>query len=229
MPEVATAPILASASAPRFSPFAKATCWAAIVGLALAFVAKYVFRYYLNYNEAAFTDPVKGAANYWIQRRWLLLHMTSGTLALLIGPLQFWTGFRQRYLNRHRWSGRLFLASVGAGSIAALHMAVVTTFGWAFGVALVALATAWITTAGMAYISILNCQVQTHKEWMIRAYVVTFAFVTFRVLNDYGPTSHLKPDQDRILTFGWACWAIPLLITEVVLHFRRMRRPLKAS
>jgi hypothetical protein len=63
---------------------------------------------------------------------------------------------------------------------------------------------------------------------MIRAYVVTFAFVTFRILNDYGPTSQLKPDQDRVLTIGWACWAIPLLITEVVLQFKKMRRPLRA-
>ena len=39
-----------------------------------------------------------------------------------------------------------------------------------------------------------------HKESMVRAYVVTFAFVTFRLLNDYGPTSHLQPDSDRIVT-----------------------------
>jgi len=132
-------------------------------------------------------------------------------------------------MNVHRWTGRVFLTGVGVGSIAAYHMAVVTTFGWAFGAALVALATAWLSTAGMAYLSILKGQVQMHKEWMIRAYVVTFAFVTFRVLNDYGPTSQLKPDQDRALTIGWACWAIPLLVTEVILQLRRMRKPARAN
>jgi hypothetical protein len=58
---------------------------------------------------------------------------------------------------------------------------------------------------------------------MVRAYVVTFAFVTFRVFNDYGPTSHLQPAQDRVLTIGWACWALPLLFAEVILQLRRMR------
>jgi hypothetical protein len=60
---------------------------------------------------------------------------------------------------------------------------------------------------------------------MVRAYVVTFAFVTFRVLNDYGPTSHLQPDGDRIVTLGWISWVLPLLVTEVVLQLRRMRSP----
>ena len=38
-----------------------------------------------------------------------------------------------------------------------------------------------------------------HKEWMIRAYVVTFAFVTFRILSDYGPTSRLQPETIEAL------------------------------
>jgi hypothetical protein len=58
---------------------------------------------------------------------------------------------------------------------------------------------------------------------MVRAYVVTFAFVTFRLLNDFGPTSRLQPDNDRANTIVWACWTIPLLITEVILQLRRMR------
>jgi len=59
---------------------------------------------------------------------------------------------------------------------------------------------------------------------MIRAYVVTFAFVTFRVFSDYGPTSHLQPADHRAITLAWACWAVPLLITELILQLRRMRK-----
>lgn len=63
-----------------------------------------------------------------------------------------------------------------------------------------------------------------HKEWMMRPYLITFAFVTFRILNDYGPTSHLLPVTDRIVTLGWLSWTVPLFVTEMVLQFRRMRR-----
>ena len=59
---------------------------------------------------------------------------------------------------------------------------------------------------------------------MTRAYIVTFAFVTFRVFNDYGPTSHLKPGNDRAITLAWACWVVPLFIYELVLQLRRIRK-----
>lgn len=207
----------------------KLLAWSAILSLAIAFVLKYVFRYYLHYDEAAFTDPNLGAPNYWSQRGWLLMHITGGTVALLTGPWQFWTGFRMRYAGLHRWTGRLFLAGVAVGSVGAYHMAIVTSFGWAFGVSILGLATAWVTTTGMAYYAILKRRFAVHKEWMVRAYVVTFAFVTFRILSDYGPTSHLQPDGDRSITIGWACWALPLLFTEVILQLRRMRSPSSAA
>ncbi len=196
---------------------------AAILTIAVAFVFKYVFRYYLHYNQAAFTDPLRGAANYWAMRGWLLMHMTAGMVALLTGPWQFWTGFRARYVRLHRWTGRVFLCSVAVGSVGAFRMAINTTFGWAQGFALGMLATAWVTTAAMAYYAILSGRIQIHKEWMVRAYVVTFAFVTFRIFNDYGPTSHLQPDNDRGITILWASWALPLLVTNIILQLRRMR------
>ena len=58
---------------------------AAILTIAVFFVLRYVFRYYLHYNHAAFTDPLRGAANYWAMRGWLLMHMTGGLVALLTG------------------------------------------------------------------------------------------------------------------------------------------------
>jgi uncharacterized membrane protein len=211
----------ASSRTPNFA--VKIIGSAAILIAAAAFVLKYVVRYYLHYSASFFTDPNIGAANYWTMRGWLLMHMTGGMVALLTGPWQFWTGFRLRYARLHRLMGRIFLCGVAVGSIGAYRMASSTTFGWAFGFALLALATAWVCTAGMAFYAILKGQVQTHKEWMVRAYVVTFAFVTFRVLNDYYPGARLQPDNDRAITVGWASWVLPLLFTELILQLRRMR------
>lgn len=201
----------------------KVILFTAMMAVAMAFVGKYVFRYYLHYNEAAFTDPTRGAANYWIMRGWLLTHITGGMVALLTGPWQFWTGFRMRFAKVHRWTGRIFLCGVALGSIGALRLIIGTTQGWGFGFSLFGLVLAWLTTSATAYYAITRGNVAVHKEWMVRAYVVTFAFVTFRVFNDYGPTSRLQPDNDRAITLGWACWALPLLVTEVVLQLRRMR------
>ena len=49
-----------SSAAPRRWP--KALALVAVLIVATAFVLKYVFHYYLHYNEAAFTDPAAGAA-----------------------------------------------------------------------------------------------------------------------------------------------------------------------
>ncbi len=223
MSNVATVPSLPSSGRRNPVTVVKVLVWMAIVGVAVSFVWKYVFHYYLNYNEPTF---LQGAANYWSMRGWLLAHISGGMLALLTGPWQFWTGFRQRHMRIHRWTGRLFLVGVGVGSVGAFHLATSTTFGWAFGFGLLMLALAWVTTTGMAYYAIIKGHVQTHKEWMIRAYVVTFGFVTFRILSDYGPTSRIEPAGDRIVTISWVCWAIPLLFTEVILQLRRMKKPL---
>jgi uncharacterized membrane protein YozB (DUF420 family) len=210
--------------APVVSRLPKAIVLGAIFAIAIAFVLKYVFRYYLHYNQAAFTDPDLGAANYWQMRGWLLLHITSGMLALLSGPWQFSKWLRQRHLRLHRITGYVFLSSVACGSIAAFRLAIATTFGWAFGFGLASLALAWSTTAAMALYAIKQKQIQIHKEWMVRAYIVTFAFVTFRLLNDFPPTSRLEPGGERADTFIWASWVLPLLAAEVIMQLNRMRR-----
>jgi hypothetical protein len=56
---------------------AKLMGFAAILVVAIVFAWKYAFRYYLHYNQAAFTDPNQGAANYWVMRGWLLMHLTG--------------------------------------------------------------------------------------------------------------------------------------------------------
>jgi hypothetical protein len=190
--------------------------WTGIVMLAVGFVFKYVLFYYRHYGAASFDV-------YWLRRGWLLLHINGGTLALLTGPWQFWTGLRRRNLTIHRWTGRLFLLGVAMGVTGAVGLSATTTYGWGFAVGLMGLATAWLVTTGMAYVSIRKGLVELHKEWMIRAYVVTFAFVTFRILSDYGPTSRLQPENDRSLTISWVCWVVPLAVTEMVFQLRRMK------
>jgi uncharacterized membrane protein YozB (DUF420 family) len=192
---------------------------AAILSVAVAFVFNYVFDLYLHYNETAFNET---GPNHWALRGWLLVHMTAGTVTLLTGPMQFWTGFRRRYARLHRWTGRLFLGGVAVGSVCAYRLAIGTGLGWGWGFALLVMTTAWATSAAMAYYAIVKRRVQIHQEWMVRTYVVTFAFVTIRVLADYYPGSRL-PENDRAVTYAWASWVLPLLFTELILQLRRMR------
>jgi uncharacterized membrane protein len=195
--------------------------WTGIVGLAVAFVIKYVLFYYRHYDAASFDT-------LWPRRAWLFLHINGGTLALLTGPWQFWSGLRQRHMRIHRWTGRLFLLGVAAGVAGAVGLVVKEVGYWAFGVGLMGLAVSWLVTTAMAYYSIRKGLVALHKEWMIRAYVVTFAFVFFRVMSDYSPMSRLRPEGDRDITIAWACWVVPLAVTEMIFQLRRVRSAVAA-
>jgi Predicted membrane protein (DUF2306) len=216
-----TAPRGVQTGTSRTKLTAAVLAWAGIVALAVGFVLKYVLFYYRHYDAASFDQ-------YWPRRGWLFLHMNGGALALLTGPMQFWTGLRRRNLTFHRWTGRLFLLGVAMGVTGSVGLAVTTANGWAFETALMGLALAWATTAAMAYVSIRKRLVDVHKQWMIRAYVVTFAFVTFRYLHDYSPLSRLRPENDRDITIAWACWVVPLAVTEMVFHLRQLRTALSA-
>ena len=116
----------------------------------------------------------------------LITHIGGGIVALISGTLQLWIGFRQRAMRFHRWTGRVYLAAAAVGIVGAFLMAVYTT-PRSFGISLMGLATAWILTTGVAWAAIVRRKVVLHKEWMIRSYLVAFAFVTFRFITDLLP------------------------------------------
>jgi hypothetical protein len=158
---------------------------------------------------------------FWKAKWWMVAHLGGGSLALLMGPFQFSSWMRRRYVQAHRWMGRLYLAGVLTGSIAAVYMGVWVTRNRPFGIALLYLDLAWVVTTGMAYLAVIRRQFVAHKEWMVRSYVVTFAFVVFRVmaedLNVYGKLG----EDAQLVMLAWLAWAVPLLFAEVALQWRR--------
>ena len=179
-----------------------------VVLLAGTFFLYYVLHYVLQYDKTSYDV-------YWSRRFGLAPHLFGGTLALFAGPLQLWTGLRRQYPRLHRWVGRVFLCGVSVGVCGAVYLALTTTYGWAYGVALLGLAMAWVTTTGIAYYAIRSNDIQTHRQWMIRAYTVTFAFVTARVFDDWLPLPE-SGSSIRLANDIWLSWSVPLLIVVAI-------------
>jgi hypothetical protein len=76
----------------------------------------------------------------------------------------------------------IYMTSVALSAGAAYYLASTTELGWVFGAGLLGLATAWVVTTGLAFTAIRRGLIEQHREWMIRSYVVTTGFVTFRVV-----------------------------------------------
>jgi uncharacterized membrane protein len=192
----------------------------ALLGLAglgaVVFIGIAAVPYYLQVDEGQFQQ-------YWPMRGWLLVHISTGMVALLTGPVQLWLGLSDRYPGLHRNLGFVYMASVVVGAVAGYYLAFNTSGGIVFGSGLVGLATAWLATTGLAFLAIKRHLYEQHKEWMIRSYVVTFAFVTFRALDAVLATQGV-PLLEHIGISAWFCWSVPLLLNEVVLQGRKILR-----
>ena len=159
---------------------------------------------------------------YWPRRYWLLAHITGGMVALLVGPVQLWLGLHNRAVAWHRRLGVLYMGSITFSAATAYYLAFHTDGGWVFGAGLAGLATAWLLTTGMALLAVRRALYDVHKEWMIRSYVVTFAFVTFRALQVSLAAAGVGTLQEQLAVSSWFCWAVPLLLTEVILQGRKV-------
>lgn len=159
---------------------------------------------------------------YWPRAGYLLPHVLGGLVAIVIGPFQFWSRIRNTYPKVHRISGRIYLISVVIGAVGGMVMAATTTRNFAYASGLFALALVWLVTAAMAYTAVRRRNFIQHKQWMIRSYVVTFAFVTFRLTNNLMASLAIGEPRDRIALISWACWAVPLLITELVIQGKQV-------
>ncbi len=112
-------------------------------------------------------------------RTLLIPHTLAGTLALLIGPINFSSRIRQRYLPLHRILGRIYVVSVFVGSFTGIALAAGRP-----GLPGTSMqAAAWMVCTAAALITARNGYITQHRQWMMRSYAVTFTFVSSRVLN----------------------------------------------
>jgi uncharacterized membrane protein len=186
--------------------------WMLILSALAYFVIKTVPRYFV-------LTPASYGSYFWAKASWLFPHVFCGVLAAVIGPLQFWPRMRRDYLPFHRIAGRVYVVAVMVGAIASVGMsAQVGRDSAAYAYGLTGLAFAWVTTTGMAFVAIRWKNLAQHKQWMVRSYVVTFAFVSFRLGSDLLKAGNILPAHERSAFLAWACWSVPLLVTELALQ-----------
>lgn len=112
-------------------------------------------------------------------RHLLIPHTLAGTFALLIGPINFSSRIRQRYLNLHRVLGRIYVVSVFVGSFTGIALA----WGRPGLPGTSMQAAAWMVCTTAAFLTARNRHIIQHRQWMARSYAVTFTFVSSRVFN----------------------------------------------
>jgi hypothetical protein len=189
-----------------------------VLGLPTAIALWFIYSVGLTYVAGD-----RGHIGIYEQRRgWLFAHILIGTVTLLLGPVQLWLGMNRRTGNLHRGLGITYIVGVVSGAVTAFYLASHTDFGWVFGLGMASMATVWVLTTAFATIAILRRRVEQHREWIIRSYVVTFGFVTFRVLEWALEVGGAGTILERMTAASWLAWIAPLIITESILQGRKI-------
>lgn len=114
---------------------------------------------------------------FWSRRYWLLAHLVPGTIALALAPVQYGLDVTRKHMAWHRTFGRIYGVCVVLSSVAAIVLALTNTISWVYGLGVLGLAAARLTTTGMAWRAARNRRFDQHQDWMVRSMVVTFGFV----------------------------------------------------
>jgi hypothetical protein len=182
---------------------------AALLALALRFLWLGAFPF------VGEVSPGQFGPHFWPRRLALLTHLAGGTVALLAGPFQLWSGLASLHMDQHRWTGRAYVVAVFVGGLAAFYLSAHTE-GLVKALSLQVLGLAWWITTWMAYRAIRSRREIRHRTWAARSYAVTFSFVTFRLGVEAGALPYLGPEPVAVLLL--MSWVVPLLVTEVVLR-----------
>jgi uncharacterized membrane protein len=157
----------------------KTTAWTIL----LASIAYYVRRDALHYLFRYTPDSFKG---FWSERILIRTHVACAVTMIFTGSLQFWTGLRMRYMTLHVGCGRVFLITGAFVGSSALYMGLHPRLGgivYGFGPFLNGVF--YLAAASIAYYAIRLGNVQVHKDWMIRTYILACAgIVGDRIIPD---------------------------------------------
>jgi uncharacterized membrane protein len=189
----------------------------ALALLALWFIVTQALRY-ADYSQATY------GPSFW-PRRWALIpHILGGLTALTTGLVQLWLGLTNRVAGLHRVLGKVYATGILVAAIGGYWLAVtIPPSDVAYATGLFMLCTAWVITTGMALFAIRRRNVIQHREWMLRSYTVTFAFVTFRLFAMALGKLHIVSADNASTIMAWACWAVPLILVEPLIQARKIK------
>ncbi len=128
-------------------------------------------------------DPYRAEV---IRQRFVLIpHAVFAFTAMLIGPFQFSTRFRQRHLARHRLMGKVYILCIAIAAPMAIWLGFRSAafFGYPIAIANTFLGAGWILCTLAAFLTARNRHITVHRQWMIKSYCFTLNFIFTRVLN----------------------------------------------
>ncbi|MBE4909624.1 DUF2306 domain-containing protein [Bacillus luteolus] len=159
------------------------------------------------------------AMNHQLWNIALYIHILTAFLPLIIGPFLFVKKLRNKYLQGHRYAGKVYVVMIIISSLVGIYLAFYAHGGILAILGFLCLDILWFYTTWKAYKYIRNKQQSLHEEWMYRSYAMTFAALTFRMWSAIVGYS-LDNFTVGYVAAIWLSWVGNLVAIEIWIRFK---------
>jgi uncharacterized membrane protein len=185
--------------------------WFALLALSVYFFATNVAIYFTGFRSKIFGN------SFFHNQVWVVMHLFGGTLALFLGPIQFWKYFRINYISLHRILGKVYMAGVALVGLSALRLSLIS-YCQPCRVSLFILAVLALAATAFAWKAIKEKNVKVHRQMMVRSFVCIFSFVAVRIDDIFPLDFFFGAIEDRTfrrVVNEYFFSFVPLLMAEI--------------
>lgn len=174
---------------------------------------------YLSFdNTIEFLESKQDVIQNKVWRVSFYTHVFSSMFILLSGFTQFFRFSFQKYLNWHRWLGKVYIFLIlFVSGPSGLIMAFYANGGLIAQIGFVFLGVGWLVFTYLAYYFIKNKNLLQHRNYMIRSYAFTVSALTLRawvfLISYYSNLDYLTIG----IVVAWLGWLPNWLVAEWII------------
>lgn len=187
--------------------------WALLIAASVYFFMDNVVAYFYGYRSRMFGD------SFFNNQLWAVMHMLGGSIALLLGPTQFWPFVRNRFLSFHRLAGKIYMAGIALIGISAGRLSLISTCV-PCRLSLFLLTVFAVLSTWFAWKAIKSRNIKVHRQMMVRSYICVLAFVAVRIDDvfalDFLFGSFKDPLLRRVVNEYFFSF-VPLIVAEIIM------------
>lgn len=188
--------------------------WILFVLLCIS-VSIYPLMYLLANDKIALLESKSDALfNHLGWRIGFYTHIVNGAVALLVGWTQFVKPWRTRYLQLHRWLGKLYVVAVTISAIAGISISPFSTTGFIAALGFGSLGVIWLLVTIQALRKVWARDLIKHEQLMVYSYAACFAAVTLRLWLPILLIGFQLKFSVAYPIVAWLCWVPNLLFAH---------------
>ncbi|MCC8366057.1 DUF2306 domain-containing protein [Xenorhabdus sp. PB61.4] len=151
------------------------------------------------------------------------MHLTTGIVLYVLGPLQFVDRIRRKWPKLHKWSGYCFFITIIVVGITGILMAILFPVGGTSETSSSILFSLVMIFCVLRSITmILNRKVELHRQWMIRTYMISLGPATMHAIIPLFIQIGGKDIGEALSLSLWIGFTIHLILAEVWIHNSRL-------